>query len=174
MGELVLLRGGQFPECQEPALGNEYRVVAETLTPARPLGDTTLDLSYERPLSTAPHQAGHGPEVGPTVPSFEQLEEGAELPRLQEVCRIDPRESPEGGDEQARILDEDVPRKVPDGGQLRDDHLLKRLGLWLGEGTAAPTRSNSERGEEVLNLPELPGVGSDEGNVGHAYQGYSL
>ena len=88
--------------------------------------------------------------------------------------RVNSGETVQGGDEEARILHQDVPSKIPNGVQLHVHHLFERVDLRLREGSAAPPRPDAERSKEVPHLSELSGVGAHEGYVGHAYQGYSL
>ena len=138
------------------------------------LGDPSAHLADRRPTAVSPLEPGHGAEVGTPTPVLEQLESGREFPYLQEMGGVHARKSLEGWNEEPGILDEDVPRNVPDGRELSEDDLYEGLGLRLGEISAAPHRSYSERSQERAHFPELPGIGADERYVGHAYQGYSL
>ena len=125
-------------------------------------------------MATSALQARYRSEVGAPVPSLEEFEDGTEPPALQKVGRIDPGKSVKRGDEETGILDQNVPRDVPNPGELRDDHRVERLSLGFGEFSAPPPSTDPVRVQEVSHLPELSGVGADEGYVGHAYQGYSL
>jgi hypothetical protein len=126
-----------------PSARDEDRVVPETLPAARSGGDRTSHFSDEHCPVAAALKTRDGAKVRTAVSVAQQLEDRAKPPEVEEVRRVDSRETLEGRDEQARVFDQHESPEIAHGVQFGSDHAGEVVRLRFREAPALPANADA-------------------------------